>query len=141
VELEADLRVASDRMLQTLDQLAALENEKRTLKPGSARFQTLAKEIERLASEVFAQTHKQELLGQRAKAEERANGLDLPPINEVTKTRELNVILAEWRDAERRLSLAAPDTAEHATATGDIARLRVEYHDTYSASAPDRLDE
>jgi hypothetical protein len=122
-------------MLQTLDQLAALENEKRTLKPGSARFQTLAKEVERLASEVFAQTHAQERLGERAKDLERAKGVELAPINETAHKRDLSVILGEWRDAERRLSLAAADSAERATATADIARLRAEYHAAYSASA------
>lgn len=135
MELEADLRVASDRLLQTLDQLSVLENEKRTLKPGSARFQTLAKEVERLASEVFAQTHKQEQLGQQAKAVEREKGVELPPINEATRKRELSVILGEWRDAERRLSMAGPDSAEFATATADVARLRAEYHAAYSADA------
>jgi hypothetical protein len=141
VELEADLRVASDRLLATLDQLESLENEKRTLKPGSARFQTLAKEIERLASQVFAQTHAQEQLGVHARIVERRSGIELPPIEESTQARELPVVLAEWRDAERRLSLAVPDTAEYASAKADIARLRTEYHAAYSATAKDPAED
>jgi len=54
LEVESELRVASDRILKSLEQLDSLENEKRTLKPDSARFQTLAKEIERLAADIFA---------------------------------------------------------------------------------------
>ena len=134
MEVEANLRVASDRMLKTLDQLELLENEKRTLKPGSPRFQTLAREIERLASEVFAQSHAQEQLGEQARAVERAKGVQLPPINEASHARDLAVILGEWRDAERRLSLADEDSAEHATALADAARLRDEYHASYTSS-------
>lgn len=133
VEIESDLRVASDRILQTLEQLDALESEKRTLKPGSDRFQVLSKEVERLAAEIFAQTHAQQSLGERAKVAAARTGTELPSIEESTAVRELPVILAEWRDAERRLQLAASDTAEHAVATSDISRLRDEYQRAYSA--------
>jgi cell division protein FtsB len=138
VEIEANLRVASDRLLRTLDQLATLENEKRTLEPSSARFQTLAKEIERLSSEIFAQSHAQQQLGQRARDVQRTQGVELPPINEATQTRDLSVILTEWRDAERRLSLAEADSAEHSVAAADAARLREEYQSVFSASAVDK---
>ena len=57
MELEGDLRVASDRMLQHA-RAARTRSRTRsaTLTPGSRRFQTLATEIERLAAVVFAQT-------------------------------------------------------------------------------------
>lgn len=139
VEIEANLRVTSDRLLSTLEQLQTLENEKRTLPPGSARFQTLAKEIERLSSEIFAQSHAQQQLGQRARVVERNKGVELPSIEESTVTRDLSVILNEWRDAERRLSLAQPDSAEHAVATADSARLRDEYQAAHRTDS-DRPD-
>jgi hypothetical protein len=135
VELETDLRVASDRILRTLEQIEVLENEKRDLPPSDARFQTLAKEIERLASEVFAQSHAQKQMGVRAEAVEDRTGVELPSINETNATRELAVVLAEWRDAERRLQLAAPDSAEHVTAAADVGRLREEYHRAYTSGA------
>jgi hypothetical protein len=47
--------------------------------------------------------------------------------------RPLQTILTEWRDAERRLQLAAPDSAEHSAAAGDVGRLREEYHAAYKA--------
>jgi hypothetical protein len=133
LEIEAELRVASDRILQTLDQLEMLETEKRTLKPDSDRFQHLAREIERLAAEIFAQSHKQQTLGEQAQVTTERTGEQLPSINNTTTPRELHMILAEWRDAERRMQLAEPDSAEHAVAQSDSARLREEYHAAYSA--------
>ena len=131
--LETDLRVASDRMMRTLDQMVALENEKRALKPESERFQRLAAEVERLAADVFAQTHQQQQLGERAQTIVERTGSDIDPIDAQEPTRELQVILSEWRDAERRLSLADPDSAEHGVAVADVSRLREEYHRSYSA--------
>jgi len=137
VEIEAELRVASDRLLRTLEQIQALENEKRTLQPGSDRFQRLAHEIERLAADAFAQTHAQQQLGEQAAAVEERTGTEQPPINESTKLRPLQQILNEWRDAERRLQLAAPDSAEHARAAADVGRLRSEYHVAYTSGPHD----
>jgi len=133
LEVESELRVASDRILKSLEQLDSLENEKRTLKPDSARFQTLAKEIERLAADIFAQSHAQQRLGERAKVEAATTGETPASINETEKMRDISVILAEWRDAERRLTSAAADSAEHALAVADVARLRDEYQAAYSA--------
>lgn len=141
MEVDTDLRVASDRLLRTLDQIETLENEKRDLPPADARFHKLAKEIERLAAEVFAQSHAQKQLGERAKTVEQRTGVELPSINDVSKNRDLSVILNEWRDAERRMQLAAPDSAEHATAAADIGRLREEYHAAYSAGMHKATDD
>jgi len=134
MELEAELRLASDRMLHTLEQLHALETEKRELTPGSPRFKKLATEIERLAAVVFAQTHTQESLGEQAAAHAKRTGEVLAPIEDAQTRRDLQVIITDWRDAERRLALADPDSAEHATAAADAARLRAEYHDAYTAT-------
>ena len=65
-------------------------------------------------------------------------GADLPSIDDSIAARDLSVILAEWRDAERRLQLAAPDSAEHSIASGDSRRLREEYQRAYTASQRDR---
>ena len=140
MNIESELRVTSDRLLRTLDELQALENEKRTVKPDSPRFQKLAHEVERLAAEAFAQTHAQQALGEKAEAEQ-AKGLDLPPIAESTQMRPLQVILNEWRDAERRLQLADVDTAEHSAAAGDVGRLRAEYHSAYKAGGQNAKDQ
>jgi hypothetical protein len=120
-------------MLATLEQLAALENEKRQVKPDSPRFQDLALEVERLAADLFAQTHNQERLAREGPKEAAARGKELPPINEVESDRDLAVILAEWRDAERTLAEVAPRTAEHSRAVAEINRLRAEYQRVYAA--------
>jgi len=133
LEVESELRVASDRILKSLEQLDSLENEKRHLKPDSARFQTLAREIERLAADIFAQSHAQQRLGEKAKVEAARTGEEPASIAETERMRDISVILAEWRDAERRLTTASPDSAEHALAVADVARLRDEYQAAYSA--------
>lgn len=134
MELETELRSTSDRMLRTLEQLETLENEKRTLTPGSPRFRKLASEIERLAAHVFAQTHVQQQLGEQAHDVTEQGGDKLPSIDETVKMRDVQLILTDWREAERRLAAAEPDSAEHAQAAADIGRLRDEYHRAYSAS-------
>lgn len=65
----------------------------------------------------------------------------LPPIEEVVPSREIQVILAEWRDAERRTIEATAGSAEHAQAEADANRLRAEYRRTYqSVSSPRATD-
>jgi hypothetical protein len=118
-------------MLRTLEQLERLETEKRAEKPGSPRFLRLANEIERLAAVVFTQTAAQQTLAEKTHAKARA-GADVPPIEEMASSREVSLILSEWRDAERRLASTGIDTAEHAKAAGDVRRLRDEYHRAYS---------
>ena len=133
MEVESELRVASDRILKSLEQLDALENEKRTLKPDTPRFQTLAREIERLAADIFAQSHAQQRLGVKAKEDAARTGETPASIAETERTRDISVILRDWRDAERRLQSAAADSAEHALAAADVLRLREEYQAAYSS--------
>ena len=135
MELEADLRLTSDRMIRTLEKLEALENEKRTLTPGTAEFVRLAREIERLASQVFAQTRTQEQLAQQTRSVTQQTGEKMTPIAQTGTVRELSQILADWRDAERRLAAADDGTQEHTQALADVSRLRDEYHRSYSASS------
>jgi hypothetical protein len=134
MDLEQGLRTVSDEMLRTLDQLQRLELEKRSESPGSPRFLTLATEIEKLAAMMFAQTNTQEKLAAESHAATRA-GADLAPIEEVTPTRDVSLILSDWREAERRVAGTAIDSAEHAKAAGDVRRLRDEYHRAYKAQS------
>jgi hypothetical protein len=133
-EIEQDLRAASDRLLQTLDQLEELEIKKRSLEPNSAEFGQLSAEIERLAAAVFAHTHAQRTLGEKTEVIAKRTGADVQPIDETAPTRELSVILAEWRAAERRLGEFQPDSAEHGKAKAELERLRAEYHAAYAAA-------
>ena len=118
--------------MSTLDQLQKLESEKRSETPGSPRFVRLAREIERLAAVVFTQTSAQQSLAEQTHAAAQV-GAEMTPIEDVAPMRDVSLILSEWRDAERRLSSTAVDTAEHSKAAGDVRRLREEYHRAYQA--------
>ena len=137
MDLEQDLRIVSDEMLRTLEQLQRLESEKRAESPGTPRFLKLAREVEKLAAMVFAQTSAQQSLAEQTHQAARS-GAEIAPIEEITAARDVSVILSEWRDAERRLAATAKETAEHAKAAGDVRRLREEYHRAYNAQSTDR---
>ena len=89
---------------------------------------------------MFAATHAQQQLGEKAKEVKKRTGVELPPIEDSEQTRDVQQILTEWRDAERRLISAAPDLAEHAQAAADVSRLREEYHRAYRQSTSERRD-
>lgn len=135
VELETDLRAQSDQILRTLDQLETLENEKRRLEPGNPRFLALAAEIEKLAASLYAHSHMQKDLGEKARAVSDMTGIEVAPIDDVPPARDVQHILTEWRDAERRLAAAAPGSSEQSAAAADVGRLREEYHRAYTAGA------
>ena len=136
MDLEQDLRTVSDDMMSTLDQLQKLESEKRSETPGSARFVRLAREVERLAAIVLAQTSAQHSLAEQTPAAAKA-GAEMAAIEDVAPMRDVSQILAEWRDAERRLPATAIDTAEHSKAVADVRRLREEYHRAHQAQKSD----
>lgn len=137
MEVEQTLRATSDDMMRALERLQELETEKRGIDPGTARFRKLAREVERLAASVFAQTHVQQQLAEETVTLRDEFGVVLPPIEDVPAVREIQVILAEWRDAERRIMQATAGSAERAEAEADAGRLRAEYRRTYqSISTP-----
>jgi hypothetical protein len=121
MEIDEQLRSTSDRMLETLEQLHLLEIEKRSLAPGSRRFQKLAREVERLADSMVAHAEKQAELADEA----AESAQPLPPIEGVP--RDVTTILAEWREAERRATAAHPGSADEISARADVDRLRAEY--------------
>lgn len=127
MDLEQDLRYTSDEMLRMLERLRALEMRKRKLTPGSEPFKKLAEEVETLASTVFQHSQDQEKIAEDASELRRQAVVEPRPIDEIPPARELHIILAEWRDAERRLAQAAPESEEAADANADILRLRQEY--------------
>jgi hypothetical protein len=136
MDLEQDLRTISDDMLRTLEQLQRLEHEKRAESPGTPRFVRLASEIEKLAAMMFAQTNTQHSLAVESKAASEL-GAEIAPINDAPVSRDVQVILTEWRDAERRLAASAIETADHTKAAADVRRLRDEYHRAYQSQSGD----
>lgn len=136
MDLEQDLRTVSDDMLRTLEQLQRLEHEKRAEDPGTPRFVRLASEIEKLAAMMFAQTNQQHSLAVESKTASEL-GAEIAPIKDAPAARDVQLILAEWRDAERRLAASAMETADHAKAAADVRRLRDEYHRAYQSQSSD----
>ncbi|HSH21021.1 MAG TPA: hypothetical protein VK992_00185 [Candidatus Caenarcaniphilales bacterium] len=134
MNLEQDLRYTSDEMMRALERLRLLETRKRKMKPGTDAFQKLAKEVEELAGRVFFHTQEQERLATESVELVEAALIDPHPIDEVPPNRQLQIILSEWRDAERRLAEATPGTVQASDANADIERLRLEYRRAAQAS-------
>jgi hypothetical protein len=126
IEFEQDLRYTSDEMLRALERLRELEGRKRHLQPGTPHFLKLAEEVHTLAREVFAETTEQQRLAEQSVELREATVIDPPPIDDMPPVRELQIILGEWREAERRLE-ATSGTEEVAEAKADTERLRQEY--------------
>jgi hypothetical protein len=137
VSIEPNLHEVSDALLANLDRLRALELEKRSLPVGSPRIVELAREIEELAVLVLGTSDTQVDLAKAAVRDARAGELDPNvTIEELSAApRELHVVLAEWRDAERRLAEVASDSSEALRLRGDIEVLRAEYRRAHEAAA------
>jgi hypothetical protein len=127
MDFERELRDASDETLRALARLEELENQKRTLAPGTERFVSLAREIEASARSILTSTQRQERLADESV--ERAIGSEPSeaPIDLIDAPRDVPTILADWRDAERRLSRSTPGTDDEQLAARDVRRLRMEY--------------
>lgn len=140
MDTEEQLRSVSDELLGALEQLRTLETEKRSVSPSSRRFKRLAREVESLAEGLASTAAEQVDLGDEAEAESDASGRPALPIDAIP--RDVTTILAEWRDAERRLTLTAADSDEQRTARADVERLKGEYQrahrqaSTRESSAP-----
>lgn len=137
MELEQDLRLTSDDLMNYLERLRDLELEKRGLTPGSSEFVSIAAEIEKLAARVLATTVKQETLAEETLSAKVEDDVELRPIKDVPPVREVQLILAEWREAERRLAAASYGTPEHLQAQAAVKRLRDEYRSSSQALARD----
>lgn len=76
-----DLQAVSQHVLASAKRIAALEAEKRTVDPGSARFQTLSDEIEALGVEIRDVSHAETGL-----AHEVAGEAGLPTVEEADRS-------------------------------------------------------
>jgi hypothetical protein len=128
IERAADLRAASDTLMQRLDRLHDLETRKRELPPDRPEFIRLAREIEDLARAVLYSSGEQVELAEQVHADVKAGDLDANlPIRETPPKRDAVAVLAEWRAAERRLAAAPPGSGDEADARAEVERLRAEY--------------
>lgn len=129
-----ELRETSDTLLRDLDVLTAIEDEKRGLRPGDPRLVELAGKVEEVAQRVLAGTVRQHQLTQAVNAEVEAGEAEASPAPINATSRSIPAILADWREAERRASVAEPDSAEAAEARALVGALREEYRRAYETA-------
>jgi hypothetical protein len=134
LETSNALRETSDALLRDLDVLAALEEEKREIEPGDPRLVELAGRIEEIAKRILTGSVREHQLTQVANAQVET-GADHAPTTTIEDTRRsVSAILAEWREAERRLIAAEPGSAEAAEASALVEQLRIEYARAYETA-------
>jgi hypothetical protein len=116
-----EIRAAADHMLRLMDDVRRSEEVKRTVPLGSDAFVELALRVANDARVVSRWADLQLQLAQSIpQGVEHATIADEEP-------RQLEQVLALWREAQIRLELAVPGSAAAAKAVEDIERLRNEY--------------
>jgi hypothetical protein len=123
MDTQQQVRSDSDAWLAMVDTLRGIETRKRTFGPGTPEFFALAKQVEDLVKIVFELSQRQTA----ASAAGIATGTGTDPIEQVESPRPIPRIIDEWREAERQLSLAVPDSQEFIAALTKAERLRAEY--------------
>jgi hypothetical protein len=126
-------RAATDEMLDIIDDLRATEDVKRRAPIGSPEFLAAARRSEELGRLAFRWAQMQ--LRMAHEIRERIAAGDVP--GEVrldtVAPRPLDQVLAQWREAQLRLEIAQPGSAEAEAAVRDIERLRDEYRAGHEA--------
>lgn len=128
------LRETSDALLRDLDVLATIEEQKRQLEPGDPRLVELATRIEEIAQRVLVGSVRQRQLTEVVSSAVEAGSPEAPAAAIEDMPRSIQAILADWRDAERRASAAAPGSAEALEAETLVDRLRGEYRRAHEAA-------
>ena len=129
------LRDTSDELMRDLEALSTLEEEKRQIAPDNPRFVELAARIETIAARVLMMSARQ-----RALTEEMHRVADEGPASSVPESiedtpRPISAILADWRDAERRLEGTQAGSAEEREVEVLVEQLRDEYRKAHEAAA------
>jgi hypothetical protein len=128
------LRDTSDELIRDLEALATLEDEKRQIAPDDARFVDLATRIESIAMRVLVMSGRQrELTEQMHRLADEGSSTDVPESIEATP-RPISAILADWRDAERRLESTEAGSAEEREVEVLVEQLRDEYRAAHEAA-------
>lgn len=121
----SDLRATSDKLVRDLAALSALEEEKRTLPLDDPRLLEIAEQVQVIAGRVLAGSERQTALAKEV-ADTPAGGSSIDAV-----LRAPAAILAEWREAERRLADVPEGSAEAAEIRILADRLRDEYGEAY----------
>jgi hypothetical protein len=132
MDTERDVRATTIQMLEMLDRLISVVRAKQAAAVGSDEFVQQAREAERLSGMVFRSAGIQLRMAEAsASAVQRGEMAPGRPID--VESRPLDRILANWREAQRRLEIALPGSREAAAASEEIERLREEYQATHDA--------
>lgn len=133
-EIGNELRATSDALMRDLAELGGLEETKRTLQPGDPLMLELAERIEVIAGRLFGTTVRQRELSAEVDALVEESNPEAPLMSIEATPREIHVILAEWREAERQLQEAAPGSVEAQAAADRAGLLRTEYRWAHEAA-------
>jgi hypothetical protein len=124
---ESELRATSDVLLRALDELAALESEKRALAPDDPRFPAMASRVEALAVTVMRMATLEKELAESGYVMAQTDEPDAPTLPIEATPRPLHEILEAWRTAERDLAATEPGSIEAAEARMRVHTWRQEY--------------
>ena len=136
-ERAANLRNASDQLMDRLDRLYELESRKRELPPDRPEFVRLAREIEDVSRALLFSSGQEVELAEAVHADVKSGDASADvPIRETPPKRDAVGVLAEWRAAERRLAAAPADSDDERAARALVERLRGEYRRITAPTPP-----
>jgi hypothetical protein len=122
-----EFRATTDQLLDIIDELRRLEKSKQSTALGSPEFVELAVKAADQAKLTFRWCQMQLEMAHEAAARLQS-GQETPNVHLIKVTpRPIDRILANWREAQFRLEIARPGSAEAKSAADDIERLREEY--------------
>ena len=122
-DIQDHLRAASDAILLLVRQVEQLEEHKRGVTPGDARFDALAEEVSRAAQQLAQFAREEEAWARDAVTSDGP----LKTISSSSNPAPLSDILARWRAVERHLDAAQPGSPEAASLFDEFNQLRDEY--------------
>jgi hypothetical protein len=132
MDAAAELRATSDLLLLDLQALGELEELKRAVPHGDPKLVDIASRIEELARKVlYGSQHQLDLSETITETTPEGMPAQIETIDDV---RSASAILAEWRDAERRMSQLKPGSAEHAETMREVELARAEYRRSFETA-------
>lgn len=126
-----EFRATTDQMMDLIDRLRSIEEDKRRAPLGSPEFVGLARDASDAARLVFRWAQMQYELALSTERMTPAGTDAIRLINVVP--RPIDRILANWREAQLRLEIAQPGSTEAEAATADIEKFREEYQVAHEA--------
>lgn len=132
VDAAAELRATSDLLLLDLEALGNLEEQKRLTPHGDDKLVDLAARIEEIAERVLHGSRRQRELTEVVT--EAASAGEVSEAETIEAMRSVSAILADWREAERIASQAAPGSRERTEAESVAERFREEYRRAFDAA-------